>query len=105
MDPRARFRTARVDSEEADPGGVGHPLAASWCLIPDRWAESGRWSDLEDPWLESKGLGGSRQPEAPESPPSRSIRLVAVADEDRPSVVTFRAEALPSWRCSQLQYY
>ena len=96
MNPRARFRTARVDLEEADLGGVGHPLATSWCLIPDRWAESGRWSGLQDPWLESKGFGGSRQPEAPESPPSQSIRLVAVADEDRPSIVAFQAEAPPS---------
>ena len=35
VDPRARFWTARVDSEEADLGEVGHPLATSWCLIPD----------------------------------------------------------------------
>ena len=33
-DPRACFRTARADSEEADPRGVGHPLAASWFAGP-----------------------------------------------------------------------
>ena len=38
VDPRAQFRTAGADSEEADPGGVDHPLAASWCLSQDRWA-------------------------------------------------------------------
>ena len=43
-DPKAQFRTVGAELEEADPGGVGHPLATSWCLIPDRWAESGRWS-------------------------------------------------------------
>ena len=46
VDPRARFRTAGMDLKEADPGGVGHPLVASWCLILDWWTESGRSSGL-----------------------------------------------------------
>ena len=37
--PRVRFRMAGADSEEIDPGEAGHRLAASECLIPDRWAE------------------------------------------------------------------
>ena len=38
VDPRAQFRTVGADSEEANSGGVDHPLTASWCLSQDWWA-------------------------------------------------------------------
>ena len=89
VDPRARFRVAGVDLGEVDPGGIDpgridpegadHLLAASVCWSQDRWAEPGRWSRLQGLWLELRGLGGSRQPEALESPLSRSIQLVVLA--------------------------
>ena len=41
-DPRELFRRAGAGSDEADPEEVNHPLAASGCPIPDRWAESER---------------------------------------------------------------
>ena len=41
-DLRVQFRAVGADSGEVDPGEVGHWLAASRCLIPDRWAESER---------------------------------------------------------------
>ena len=81
VDPRARVRKAGADSEEFDPGGEDHPLAASVCRSQDRWEESGRQSRLQGPWLRLRGLGGSQWPEAPESPLSQSIRLVMLAAE------------------------
>ena len=42
VDSRARVWKAGADSEEANPGGVDHPLAASVCRNQDRWEESGR---------------------------------------------------------------
>ena len=65
VDPRARFRTVGADSGEVDPGGADHPLAVSVCRSQDQWAEPGRWSGLQGPWLELRALGGSRQPKAP----------------------------------------
>ena len=79
VDPRAQVRKVGADSEEADPGGVEHPLAASVCWSQDRWEEPKRQSGLQGPWLGLRGPGGSRWPEAPESLLSRSIRLVALA--------------------------
>ena len=81
VDLWARFRVVGADSAEVDPGGAHHPLAASVCRSQDRWAEPGRWSGLQGLWLESRGLGGSWQPEAPESPLSQSIWLVVLVAE------------------------
>ena len=104
VDPRAQFQVARADSGKADPGGVDHPLAAFVCRSQDRWAEPGRWSGLQGLWLELKGLGGSLQPEVPESPLSRSIRLVVLAAEGQSLASAFRLATSLSWRCSRLQY-
>ena len=42
VDPRARVEKAGADLEEADPGGVDHPLAVSVCRSQDWWAEARR---------------------------------------------------------------
>ena len=90
VDPWTRFRVAGADSGEVDPGGADHPLAASLCRSQDRWAEPGRWSGLQGLWLESRGFGGSRQPEAPESLLSRSIQLVVLVAEGPRFIISFR---------------
>ena len=103
VDPRARVRKAGVDSEEADPGGADHPLAASVCQSQDRWEEPGRQSGLQGPWLGLRSPEGSQRPEAPESPLGRSIRLVVLVVEGRSSASACQPAASPSWHCSRLQ--
>ena len=49
VDPMAQVRKVEADSEEADPGGADHPLAASVCWSQDRWEELGRQSGLQGP--------------------------------------------------------
>ena len=93
VDPRAWVRKA----------GADYLLAASVCRSQDRWEELGRQSVLQGLWLGLRGPGGSRRPEAPESPLGRSIWLVVLAAEGRSSASACRPAASPSWRCSRLR--
>ena len=101
VDSRARVRKEGADPEEADPGEATHPWIASMCWSWDRQEEPRRQFGLQGPWLGSRDLGEFLRPGAPESPSGRSIRLVVLPDEGRPSTSACRLVASLSWRYSQ----
>ena len=104
VDPRAL-----AWMEEADPlvehlGVAGNQWVASVYLSRSQLEDLGKWSGLQGPSLELRDLGGSLQSEAPGNPLDRSIRLVVLPDEGRPSTSACRLVALPSWHCNQRRY-
>ena len=104
VDSRALARMGEADPLVEHPGVAAHPWVASVYLSQGQLEDPGKQSGLQGPWLEWRDPRGSLQPEAPENPSDRLIRLVVLPDEGRPSTSTCQLVALPSWRYSRQRY-
>ena len=95
VDPRALVRKVGADLEEDDPEEATHLWDASTCRNRDQQEEPMRQSGLQGPWLGLRDLGEFLQPRAPKNPLGRSIRLVVLPAEGRPSASTCKLGVSP----------